>query len=354
MLKRIIALSVVTLMMTAVITPVAIAADLDFSGELSSQFGYYKVDDDATEPTLHGDSEFSLTASLGEKVKAGFSIDEMERLFDGQWNSGDNKLGLNNIWLEAQGSIIPGAPEMTTRIGGLDVNYSPYVAHEITNNGISIDGLNLGPVSMGGFYSWNHTRQTQDKGAFVKVVPVEGIEVKGTVVQTDEDLSYAVEGKTAPIENLEVTGGLAVDQEKNQAYQVNGKYQLLENLEIRGGYRDIPVAYQPAYSDIKLDAEAADEKGFSVGATTTQLGVELSGDYALYNNTLGFSAARGFELAAMNFDTKLEGEYDVEGAKMTTLDASVGYNAPNGLAISAGYDFINKQPEATVGLSVQF
>lgn len=368
-MKRIVALIVAGLMM-AIISPVVMAANLDFKGTISSNFGYYEEIEGSNAPTFHGDANLSLEASLGENLKAGFSLNGMERFFHRGWTSDkdvtpypaeSSNITLNKVWLEAKGAIIPDAPEMTTRIGGLDVNYSPYVADGIGSYGISVDGLAVGPVSVGGFYAWNptsiptDTAATIERGGYVKVAPVQGMEVKGTLVQVDEGLSYAVEGNVAPMNNLAVTAGYAVDQDGDQAYKVDGKLQLMPNLEVRAGYRDLPRAFNAARreTDTKI-IDFNDAKGFSVGATTTQLGVKLAGDYGFYNNTLEFSATRGLELAGMNFNTKLAGKYNTVESNVTALDATVDYNAPNGMAVSAGYDFINKQPMASVGLSLKF
>lgn len=363
-MKRIVALLLATLMLT-VVSPVVIAADLDFSGELSSQMGYYKIDEDNEElPSyLHGDSTFSLSASLGENLTAGFSLSGLERIFGENWTEdisveerSQAVLDLNSLWLEAKGSIVPGAPAMTTRLGGLNTNYSPYIA-DLDNaggvNGISVDDLNIGPVSVGAFYGWNGDRE--DKGAQIRINPNEQVEIKGTVVEADQ-LYYEVDGKVMPMENLKMAATYAAREDKETALKVGGELQVTENTAVRAGYRSVTDNFTTGsvyYNDDDIPVENGEE-GFSIGATTNQLGFKLTGDYHMFNESVEFSAARGITLGGMDFDTKLEGEYGIEESEMTALDATIGYTAPNGLAISAGYDFVYEHPTFTAGLSMTF
>jgi len=272
-------------------------------------------------------------------------------------SSTQQQLGfLDSVWLEAKGSIIPGAPAMTTRLGGLNTNYSTYIA-DLDNAGgvygISVEDVNVGPVSVGAFYGWNGARE--DKGAQVRINPTEQVEVKGTVVEADQ-LYYQGDVKVSPMENLEVDATYAAREDEESALNIGGQLQVTENTAVRAGYRDVSDNFttnSAYYNDDDIPVGNSEE-GFTIGATTNQLGFELAGDYHMYNESVEFSAGRGITLAGMDFATKLEGEYAIEDSEMSALDATIGYNAPNGMALEAGYDFVNEHSVFTAGLSMAF
>ncbi len=337
-MKRIVACLVAVLML-AIVTPVVFAADMDFTGEISSEIEY-------KEENLSGNSEMELTANLGNNLKAGIRFDGMEQTFP--WVP--TNLSINNLWLETEGALFPGTPEFITRIGGMDVNYSDYIANEINTTGISMDQLNVGPVTLGGYYSWNQDSNL-DRGAYLKVQPIEGVEAQGTLVKANEELSYAVETKVNPLEDVEVSGAFAAIDQGEQAYRVDGKYQLIEAVELRAGYQNIPEGFAPAH----MNTDDLDQgQGFTVGATAEKYGFKVTGDYADYSKTIDYSVARTLNLAGMDFDTKLEGNFNTETTSVDELEASVEYEAPNGLNLTAGYDFISNQPNVSAGLNLEF
>jgi len=347
-MKRIVAL-ITAVVLTVVASPAVIAADLDFSGEISAQIDY-----EAEE--LAGESDFSLEAALGENLRAGFNLNDMTRPFNDNWNNA-GILSLDNIWLEARGPLFSGAPDMVTRMGGLDVSYSPLIGI-VSNNGISVDEIAVGPVSMGAFYAWNGTDRI--RGARVGVSPVETMEIQGSLVQGDQNY-YAVETTVNPLDYLQVTGAYAAEEDGDQAFKVDGRLQVLSDLEVRAGYRDIAEGFAPQCGDPDHgDPDrphynpGTEQKGFSAGATLEQMGFVVKGDYAFYDNMLDFSATRPLELAGMNFDTKLEGAYDTDESDLKSLEAGVDYKALNGMNLSVGYDFVGQQPTAEVGMSMAF
>jgi len=341
-MKRIIA-SLLALLMMATITPVVMAANLDFTGEISTKAEYHEK--------FGGTSEIELSANLGNDLKAGLSLGSIKQAFP--WNGVLGwPLTVKGLWLETNGAIIPGTPEFTTRIGTLNVNYSDFIAHGIKTTGISMDKLTMGPVTIGGYYSLNQA-QNRDRGAYVKVNPLEGIEAQATVVKAEDQLSYAVSTTVQPMEQAEVSGTYAVVHEETDAYRINGKYQVLEGLEVRAGYQDVSAEFKP--TNMNKDQKVLKTgTGFTVGATANQFGFDVTADYADYDKTVDYSVARTLSLAGMDFNTKLDGNYNFNTSKATNLEATVAYNAPNGLELSVGYDLINNQPKVAAGLELQF
>ncbi len=338
-MKRIIA-SLLALLMLVTVTPVVMAANMDFSGKITTEAT--QVED------FGGTSEIELAANIGDNLKAGLSFGNQENAFPWTpWN-----LEVKGLWLETNGALIPGTPEFTTRIGSLNANYSDFIASGIKTTGISMDQLAMGPVTLGGYYSLD-SAGNPDRGAYVKANLVEGIEAQATVVKADEELSYAVSTAVQPIEQAEVSGTYAAIHEGEQAYRVDGKYQVLEGLQVRAGYQDVPAEFSPSHMTTDEDI-LEDGTGFTVGATANQYGFEVAADYADYHKTIDYSVARTLNVAGMDFNAELAGDFNVENSEATELEASVGYNAPNGLELSVGYDFMEKQPKASAGLELQF
>ena len=343
-MKRIIA-SLLALLMLATLTPVVMAANMDFSGKISTE---------ATQAeNFDGTSEIDLTAKIGDNLKAGLSFGSNDGQTAFPWTAWP--LNVKGLWLETNGALIPGTPEFTTRIGSLNNTYSHYIAKGIKTTGISMDKLAMGPVTLGGYYSLD-SASNPDRGAYVKVNPLEGIEAQATVVKAADELSYAVSTTVQPIEQAEVSGTYAAVHEGEQAYRVDGKYQVLGGLEVRAGYQDIPTAFDPAHRnrDASDDNFVEQGTGFTVGATANQFGFEVAADYAEYTNEIDYSVARPISLAGMDFNAEVAGDYNFEDAEAKNLEASVGYNAPNGLDLTVGYDFIEKQPSVSAGLELQF
>ncbi|HEY8391701.1 MAG TPA: hypothetical protein VIL83_03145 [Capillibacterium sp.] len=338
-MKRIVA-SLLALLMLVTFTPVVMAANFDFTGEIETTAEYGKE--------FGGTSEIELKANLGKDLKAGLSFGSLKDEFP--WNGWP--LTVKGLWLETKGALIPGTPEFTTRIGTLNVDYSDFVANEISTTGISVDQLTMGPVTVGGYYSLNQSEKP-DRGAYVKVNPLAGVEAQATVVKAEDQLSYALSTSVQPVEQAEIAGTYAAVQEGEKAYRVNGKYQVLEGLEVRAGYQDVPLTFNPAHMEDDKDVLEAGT-GYTVGATANQFGFELTADYADYDKTVDYSVTRTISLAGMDFDTELAGDYNFDTAKASELEATVSYNAPNGLELSVGYDLINNQPKVAAGLDLQF
>ena len=341
-MKRIVA-SLLALLLIATMTPVVMAANLDFSGKVATEAVYGE--------NFGGNSEIELSAKIGEDLKAGLSFGSEEQDFP--WLGWD--LGVTGLWLETNGAVIPGTPEFTTRIGSLNHSYSDFIAKGIKTTGISMDKLAIGPVSLGGYYSLD-SDSNLDRGAYVKVKPMTGIEAQATVVKADEQLAYALSTTVQPLTGAEVSGTYAAVHEEADAYRVNAKYQVLEGLEVRAGYQDIPTEFNAAHrnTDPDDDNNVNPGTGFTVGATANQFGFEVAADYVDYENAVDYSIARTVSVAGLDFNTKLAGNYDFAAEEAEKLEATVGYNAPSGLELSAGYDFIEKQPKISAGLELQF
>ena len=83
-MKRIIA-SLIAVLMLAFVTPVVFAANMDFTGEISSEVKYSKE--------FSGVSELELSANLGNNLKAGLNFGKEKQSFP--WNPAN--MSIKNI-----------------------------------------------------------------------------------------------------------------------------------------------------------------------------------------------------------------------------------------------------------------
>ena len=102
---------------------------------------------------------------------------------------GLGQLEIDKAWIENQGAFWNGGPSLTTRLGSLDVKHSDLVA-TVKNNGASVDGLEIGDATIGGFMAWNNA---MDAGVNVDYDFDLG-NAKTTLVRSTakDELAYAV------------------------------------------------------------------------------------------------------------------------------------------------------------------
>ena len=386
-MKKIIALLITGALM-AVVSPVALAANLDFTGKLESGLDYNL----GTTDNWNGTSRLELGASLGDTLKGGVSIVGLEQAFGGNWfndngydrvpvvppaqnTEATNKIGIDGLWLQSEGSFWANGPEFTTRMGNLDVKYSPLIA-TVSDPGVSV-GAEFGSVNVGLFQAWNETNPAEfnpGHGINANVSPVEGVTVGGTYVKVNNEQSYALEAEVNPVEPLTVEANFAKTVNAGSAMQVGGNYQLTQNVSVNGSYRNFETDFNPIWrdttvsTDIKNDAEGNPvldnygEKGFKVGATAQLAGFTVEGGYDNYTQQIGdienreliASVAREFDLAGNKITAKLSTTYEMETSDWEEMDANLKYTAPNGLSMEVNHDFEAEETTAKAGFNMNF
>lgn len=379
-MKKIIALLGASIMMLAV-SPVAFAANLDFSGKMDSQLIY------GQNPTFghnwDGKADLELEASLGDSIKGGVSIRDMERFFTGDWFHQDDELPVTNpgidldsLWMQSQGALWNNGPEFTTRIGGLDVSYSNYIA-DVTDPGISI-AADFGKVSLGAFNAWTEETRNPGHGLNATLKPAENVELGGTYVKVEGQQSFAIDGTVKATDATTLDAVFASVHDGGEAIKFGANHQLNQNVSLRASYRDFGPDFSPIWRndedftdiqglpDFDADENPVDyyngEKGFNFGATAQVAGFTVEGDLDMYeqqltgedNAELSASVARDFELVGNKFTAKLSGAYDFESDQREELDANLKYNAPNGLSLEVNHDFEAKETTAGAGFSMEF
>lgn len=377
-MKKFVALFVASIMLFAV-SPAAFAAALDFSGKMESQLIY------GQNPTFghnwDGKADLELEASLGDSLKGGFSIQDMERFFTGDWYHQDDEIPVSNpgidldsLWLQSQGALWNNGPEVTTRIGGLNVNYSPYIA-DVVDPGVSI-AADFGTVSVGAFNAWTEGNPGHGLNATLK--PAENVELGGTYVKVQDQQSFAIDGTIKPTDATTLDAVFASVHNGGEAIKFGGDYQMTENVSLRASYRDFDPDFNPIwrndeeFTDIQgLPDYASEEnpvdyyygeKGFNLGTTAQLAGFTVKGDLDVYeqqttgedNTELSASVARGFELAGNKFTAELSGTYEFENDQREELDANLKYTAPNGLSLEVNHDFEAEETTAGAGFAMNF
>ena len=212
---------------------------------------------------------------------------------------GLGQLEIDKAWIENQGAFWNGGPSLTTRLGSLDVKHSDLVA-TVKNNGASVDGLEIGDATIGGFMAWNNA---MDAGVNVDYDFDLG-NAKTTLVRSTakDELAYAVECQVAPSDSMTIDAmyaGTTVGEDRSGIYQVEADLAASENTTISVGYRDLMDgvygSFAPEYynetkdgdnrTDIigvaqGLGKEKADQNaGYNVGIETVQGDFTMSADY---------------------------------------------------------------------------
>jgi hypothetical protein len=386
-MKKIVALLIAGVLM-AVVSPVALAANLDFTGKLESGLDYNLGTDD----NWNGTSRLELGASLGDTLKGGISIVGLEQAFGGNWfndNGYDrvpvlppvqsteltNKIGLDGLWLQSEGSLWTNGPEFTTRMGNLDVNYSPLIA-TVTDPGVSVSA-EFGLANVGLFQAWNETNPTEfnpGHGIHANISPSDGVIVGGTYVKVNNEQSYALEAEVNPVEPLTVEANFAKTIDAGSAMQIGGDYQLTQSVAVNASYRNFEPDFNPIWRDTTVSTDIKNEpegnpvldnygeKGFKVGATAELVGFIVEGGYDNYTQQIGdvknreliASVAREFDLAGNKVTAKLSTIYEMETSEQEELDANLKYTAPNGLTMEVNHDFEAEETTAKAGFDMSF
>lgn len=402
-MKKIIALLTAGALL-AIVSPMVMAADLNFNGKINSQM-QYNISNPATTHVdkWNGQTNVDLGASLGDNLKAGFAINGLQRDFMGGWQnnlgfsndptnpaqilSGGNGITIDKAWVSSKGALWNNGPEVTTRLGSQNIQYSPYVA-SVTDPGISVEGTS-GAVTMGAFNAWNTANPGY--GVHASIKPSQGNELNGTYVKVNNETSYAVDGQVKPSEALTVSGVYAnqssVIKGDGKAYQIGANYQLAENLGVHAGYKnfdpnfnptwrntdmvpDIEGNFDPATNNVVTDNYA--KKGYNMGVTAQLAGLDVTSNLDVYtqqandpyqaadqiagskHQELKTTVSHDFVMGTSKLTAGVSEKYDFKSKGQEDLDGNLKYTAPNGLSVELNRDFHSHETTAAAGLSMSF
>lgn len=402
-------------------------AAIDLSGKVETRLELGQNEANQWEVTGQTgvDVQTGFKAEGGQQVKAVVQLEGLrlnnfdedgnpEEPFDGNYPGPlDAQMEIKKVWLETDGPFWHGGPSVSTRVGDVDVRWNGLVGHLEEKKGITVEGIEVGPVTGRAFYAFdgaNHPMGVQANA------DIHGINLGAMVMHRgDIGTEIAANAATEIVPGIEVTGEAALDANQNYLYRVGTTVETMPNLVLTAGYRgynDFNAAYAD-YDETRESSKNAYDKetGFTVGVQTEQNGVELSAEYDQPTATMTakaeteifetdvwastklenkkmtetkLGAKRVFPVAGMDITGQYEGTLKDEGAAEhvvkanTTLDmipelrglglnaevklngtklghwaAGAEFQAPNGISLGAGYHSVDG-PSVTAGLKASF
>lgn len=360
-------------------------AHLDMSGKLETQIELNRPvgGDWVLEGKTGIELETSLGAGGGNGVRAVVQLkgielkqsfnddDEPTEDFGTPTSAYDNvatSLQLDKVWLEADGAYWNGGPELLTRVGDVRVRWNDYVAHMPTRRGVTVEGIEMGPVNARAFYTW------KEAGGLQANATIEGIDISGTVVRHLDGNEFAVGAASEVVPGIALDGIVAFDKDTNSIYRVNAEVNTVPNMTFMAGYRGYND-FEPAFGNIDntdADDDAYDRHtGFNIGMETIQSGITLKAEYDDPTSETKLSAQRVFPVAGFDIngeyegkltpgvavhtvkadttlnmipqlqDLKVMGKVVVETDEDLAWAAGAEYDAPNGVNIGAEYHSVD-------------
>lgn len=378
-------------------------AAVELGGKLENKFTLHEVADEwrvdgetgiDVEVKVTGENGPAITGTVELGLKSGYNDkDEL----DGTHAFDDLLEGVSladivveKAWVESKGAFWNGGPALTTKLGDVNPEWNPIVAYFENGRGVTVEGLELGPVTAKAFYLWDGADRPMGLAAESSV---EGINLHGLVVRKGEENNFLIGAGTDLVPGIALSGQVALDAENRRLYSVEAVADnLVDGVKVKAGYRGADDLFDPMFPVLPEDKDGnpvarndADNihwdtlTGFSVGAETVQHGVRLAADYDqphellnleadtdLYGFTVGYAAKiqKGNPMehtvkAKTVIDTidqlrglGLSAEMKLVGDDMS-WKTKAEYTAPNGIELGAEYDS-EEGASATAGVTLRF
>ncbi|MGI6131569.1 MAG: hypothetical protein ACOYES_06830 [Bacillota bacterium] len=315
-------------MVAALALPVS-AATVDLGGKLTSEV-YHDFAKGAG-----GNTALELTAGIGlvgeQNVKGVVKASGMKWSLD---LAGDGAIGLPDptkigitAYLETEGAYWTGGPSVATRIGDLELAYSPFVLDTDAVDGISVSGVAIGPVGVDGFYGWTQTQVEENtfrtdavRGARAKT-EFAGVGIDGALVKVgDAETDYMAHAAAAPMPGLAIEALYAAQSDTQaSAMRAAAAYKipfLPLPVTASAGYRRTGQEFSPTLRSTEKGNPLEDEGG--VAAITAGLDTSIA----------GFDIAVDGEILGRNNDGKLDDERSIGaavGTKVGWIDVAAGH-----------------------------
>lgn len=378
-------------------------AAVEVGGKLGTEFTVQK--NAADEWELKGETglelETKISAEGGRPVKAVIQLTPW-KLESGEFDDDGNptgdfgeghapkapvEIGIDKAWLETEGAYWHGGPSVRTRIGDVDIEWEQYVGHLPDKRGVTVEGIEFGPVTLDAFYAWDGDARPM---GFAARSTIQGIDLNGMVVRRGDEANLSVGAAMEVIPGIDVSGKLALDSERRHLYRLEATADnLLEGIKLTVGYRGADDAFNPMYTHRYEDDDPSKDElydlldGFNVAAETVQSGFVIKGDYDDPKGEANISVSREMLVAGLpvsgEYKAKIQRGEDVEHTvkASTTLDlipqlqgltlsgevklqggdvgyeAAADYVAPNGINLGAKY-VSDEGFSATAGVTVEF
>ena len=397
-------------MVLALALPASAAPAFTIGGKVDQQFRLERGSDD--EMHLNGytglDLEAALTSEDGDPIRAVIEFapwswnnlneddETVADIADPYPTSSQTGLAIDKVYLEAQGALWNGGPEMTTTIGDLEIEHSPWVA-SLERRGAKVENLGIGPVTVAGFYAWDEDDsatpedESADRPYGVSLAGnVANVGLSTSVVRDGNDTELAASAATQ-VGPAIVHGTVALDRNQNQAFDINAETAVMPNLNLHLGYRGGDENFLPRFADVDTledegqaswardadDNPAQLQRGIEVGIGTVQYGTQIVASYDQPTDAAKLELARAFALNGRGIDTKYTGTFEINNEKMTheveasmdpvtvaaeieasrnqdtTYGVSATYHAPNGMEFGVGYHSVDG-PSVSAGAKVEF
>ena len=203
-------------MVAALALPVS-AATIDLGGKLTSEVYHDFVQG------AGGSTALELSAGIGligkQNVRGVVKVSGMKWSLDLAENG---QIGLPNTenmsitaYLETVGPYWTGGPSVATRIGDLELAYSPFILKTKAVDGISVSGAAVGPIGIEGFYGWSGGQAV--RGALAKT-EFAGVGLDGALVKVgNAETDYMAHAAAVPMPGLAIEALYAAQSNTNAA-----------------------------------------------------------------------------------------------------------------------------------------
>lgn len=220
---------------------------------------------------------------------------------------------LVDAYLDFKGEIIPGLPGGTLRIGRFSTNQNGWIADFSRRNAVMLSGVKLGPATLTFYQAMKgtNTRATMVKATGkIDIVDLTAVYVGHSNLASDttkknEARTDLLFGATVtPNRDMKITAEVAtngkeasLDQDPAMAWKVSGELNSIPNFKLRASTWSTDTDFRPDHfarlSVENLRARTIEtggarpgsmwgdpwmETGFSVGVTTTQVGLPFDVD----------------------------------------------------------------------------
>ncbi|HHY19794.1 MAG TPA: hypothetical protein GX522_07845 [Firmicutes bacterium] len=312
------------LALAVMLTVSAFAQDLNFGGYVENKSKWDKENGLRSQNDVK--LEMGLSAGGGDRLKAVVQIEPWKLTGSDVFGTPDNlvknlNLAINKMYIESKGSYWNGGPELTTRLGDLDIKYNPWIA-EASREGVSVDDLELYGAKLGGFYIWDNADNTPFQAQGLKasgtVGPVDG--ALTVVTGKDNETSFAVDAIYSPLDNLALKSVFAASvydqnvESMKKAFKLDGAMQVSEKTLVDFGYRTVDAEFDPTYR-----SHAKDQWGNPINPVDLykgQSGVNLGVNTKVENVNLGASYDQPTALAKFGANTEISGTRYAAGTEL--------------------------------------
>jgi len=306
-------------MVAALALPVS-AATIDLGGKLTSEVYHDFVQG------AGGSTALELSAGIGligkQNVRGVVKVSGMKWSLDLAENG---QIGLPNTenmsitaYLETVGPYWTGGPSVATRIGDLELAYSPFILKTKAVDGISVSGAAVGPIGIEGFYGWSGGQAA--RGALAKT-EFAGVGLDGALVKVgNAETDYMAHAAAVPMPGLAIEALYAAQSNTNAAAMRAAAAYKIPFLPLpvtaSAGYRRTGEAFAPTFRSTEKGNPLEGQAG--VAAITAGLDTSVA----------GFDIAVDGEILGRNNDGKLDDERSIGaavGTRIGWVDVAAGH-----------------------------